>query len=233
MVRVPENAIVSRGRLGPGEMIGVDLQEAKLYGNTELLDLLAARQDFSSWIKRTQKIGHIVRSDVTEPVYYEGEELRRRQLAVGSTLEELEAILHPMVSTASEAIGSMGDDTPLAVLSPRYRGLAHYFRQMFSQVTNPPIDSLRESRVMSLTTRLGNLGNILDQSPEQCDMLQLPSPVLTSGEYEGLRNFTGASGCVIDCTFPAKDGEAGLREAIARIRREAEEGVRGGCTTCS
>ena len=230
MVRVPENAIVSRGRLGPGEMIGVDLDEAKLYGNSALLDVLSSRQDFSDWIKRTQKIGHLVRSDVTEPVYYKGDELRRRQLAVGTTLEELETLLHPMVEDASEAIGSMGDDTPLAVLSPRYRGLSHYFRQMFSQVTNPPIDSLREAGVMSLATRLGNLGNILDQSAEQCDMLQLPSPVLTSGEYEALHGFCGASASVIDCTFPAEDGEAGLREAIARIRREAEESVRGGCT---
>lgn len=230
MVRVPENAIVSRGRLGPGEMIGVDLDEARLYGNGELLDLLSSRQDFSEWIKCTQKIGHLVRSDVTEPAHYTGDELRRRQLAVGTTLEELEAILHPMVEDASEAIGSMGDDTPLAVLSSRYRGLSHYFRQMFSQVTNPPIDSLRESGVMSLVTRLGNLGNILDQSAEQCAMLQLPSPVLTSGEYEALRAFCKDAGCVIDCTFPAADGEAGLREAIARIRREAEEGVRRGCT---
>lgn len=230
MVRVPESAVLSRGRLGPGEMLGVDLDDAKLYGNTELLDILSARQDFSDWIKRTHKIGQLVRSDVTEPVLYTGEELRRRQLTVGTTLEELEAILHPMVEDASEAVGSMGDDTPLAVLSSRYRGLSHYFRQMFSQVTNPPIDSLRESRVMSLATRLGNLGNILDQSADQCDMLQLPSPVLTSGEYEALRGFCGASGCVIDCTFPAREGEAGLREAIARIRREAEDGVRGGCT---
>ena len=230
MVRVPESNVAKRGRLGPGDVIGVDLQEARLYGNEELLDLLASRQDFSSWVGGIQKIGCIVRSDVKEPVLYQGDELRRRQLAVGTTLEELEAILHPMVETGTEAIGSMGDDTPLAVLSPRFRGLSHYFRQGFSQVTNPPIDSLRESRVMSLATRLGNLGNILDQSAEQCEMLQLPSPVLTSGEYEALRNFCGTSGCLIDCSFPAKEGEAGLREAIARIRREAEESVRGGCT---
>lgn len=108
MVRVPENAIVSRGRLGPGEMIGVDLDDAKLYGNSALLDVLSSRQDFSDWIKRTQKIGHLVRSEVTEPVYYTGDELRRRQLAVGTTLEELETLLHPMVEDASEAIGSMG-----------------------------------------------------------------------------------------------------------------------------
>ncbi|GBQ92624.1 glutamate synthase large chain [Acetobacter nitrogenifigens DSM 23921 = NBRC 105050] len=230
MVKVPAAEIVSRGRLGPGETIGVDLDEAKLYGNEELLDLLSSRQDFSKWVRKIQKIGSIVRNDVTEPVMFGVEELRRRQLSVGTTLEELEVILQPMVETAAEAVGSMGDDTPLAVLSERYRGLSHYFRQGFSQVTNPPIDSLRESRVMSLVTRLGNLGNILAQSEEQCDLLQLPSPVLTNGEFEALRNFCGADGGSIDTTFPVADGENGLREAIARIRSEAEDRVREGCS---
>ncbi|NHO32501.1 glutamate synthase large subunit [Acetobacter fallax] len=229
MVKVPEADVVSRGRLGPGETIAVDLDEAKLYGNDELLDLLSERQDFGRWVKKIQKIGAIVRNDVVEPVMYPSEELRRRQLAVGTTLEELEQILQPMVANAAEAIGSMGDDTPLAVLSERYRGLAHYFRQSFSQVTNPPIDSLRETRVMSLVTRLGNLGNILAQSEEQCDLLQLPSPVLTNGEFEALRSFCAEHACTIDTTFRVADGEKGLREAIARIRRETEERVREGC----
>ncbi|GEN62669.1 glutamate synthase large subunit [Acetobacter oeni] len=229
MVKVPEAGVISRGRLGPGETIAVDLDEAKLYSNDELLDLLSGRQNFGEWVKKIQKIGSVVRNDVVEPVMYSSEELRRRQLSVGTTLEELEQILQPMVASAAEAIGSMGDDTPLAVLSERYRGLAHYFRQSFSQVTNPPIDSLRETRVMSLVTRLGNLGNILAQSEDQCDLLQLPSPVLTSGEFEALRNFCGSGACTIDTTFRAADGEKGLREAITRIRREAEERVREGC----
>lgn len=230
MVKVPEADIVRRGRLGPGQMIGLDMKEARLYGHEALLDKICGRQDFGAWVKHIQKIGSVVRADVQEPVLYGRDELRRRQLAVGTTLEELETILHPMVETAAEAIGSMGDDAPLAVLSSRYRGLAHYFRQAFSQVTNPPIDSLRETRVMSLVTRLGNLGNILDESESQCDLLQLPSPVLTTGEFEALRAFCGDSACVIDCTFPAADGEAGLRDAIARIRQEAEDRVREGCT---
>ncbi|ACI50126.1 Glutamate synthase (ferredoxin) [Gluconacetobacter diazotrophicus PA1 5] len=230
MVTVPEADIVRRGRLGPGQTIGLDLQEGKLYGNEALLDLMSARRDFGAWVRHIQKIGSVVRADVQEPVLYSRDELRRRQLAVGTTLEELETILHPMVESAAEAIGSMGDDAPLAVLSSRYRGLAHYFRQAFSQVTNPPIDSLRETRVMSLVTRLGNLGNILEESEAQCDLLQLPSPVLTTGEFEALRSFCGDSGFVIDCTFPAADGEAGLRDAIARIRQEAEDRVREGCT---
>src|SRR3546814_17641734 len=103
----------------------------------------------------------------SEPVRWEGEALRRRQLNYGLTMEDLELILHPMVEDAKEAVGSMGDDTPLAVLSDRYRGMHHFFRQNFSQVTNPPIDSLRERRVMTLKTRLGNLGHTLAKDNAQ------------------------------------------------------------------
>ena len=119
------------------------------------------------------------------------EALRRRQLTFGVTMEELELILHPMVEDAKEATGSMGDDTPLAVLSSRYRGLHHFFRQNFSQVTNPPIDSLRERRVMTKKTRLGNLGNILDEDESQCRVLQLDSPVLSNAEFEAMRRLHG------------------------------------------
>jgi len=97
-----------------------------------------------------------------EKFIYSGDELRRRQYLAGMNIEDLELILHPMVEEAKEAVGSMGDDTPTAVLSDRYRPLSHFFRQNFSQVTNPPIDSLRENEVMSLKTRFGNLRNILD-----------------------------------------------------------------------
>ena len=229
MVRFPDAQIRELGRLGPGQTLGFDMKEAKLYQPAELLDLLAGRQDYEGWSQRIRNIGSVVRDDVAEPVFYAADELRRRQLAVNLTHEELETILHPMVETAAEAIGSMGDDTPLQIVSSTYRGLSHYFRQGFSQVTNPPIDSLRETRVMSLTTRLGNLGNVMDESAEQCDMLQLPSPVLTTGEFEALRGFCGRSGATVDCTFDASEGEAGLRDGIARIRREAEDHVRGGC----
>lgn len=230
MVRVPDSEIRHRGRLGPGETLALDLTTGALLQPEAVLDMLATRQDFGAWVRRIQDISAVVRGDVTEPTLYEPDNLRRRQRAVGITHEELETILHPMVATKAEAIGSMGDDTPLAVLSGFYRGLAHYFRQGFSQVTNPPIDSLRETRVMSLVTRLGNLGNILEQSPTQCDLLRLPSPVLTTGEFAALRSFCGRDAATIDCTFPSKGGEGALRDAIARIRREAEDHVRGGCT---
>ena len=155
MVRVADDNVVLRGRVGPGETIAVDLQQPRFYTDAELRDELSARHPFGAWTRRIREIDHIVKTDAPEPSLYEGEQLRRRQLAVGTSLEELEMILHPMVEDAQEAIGSMGDDTPIAVLSEVYRGLHHYFRQNFSQVTNPPIDSLRESRVMSLRTQIG------------------------------------------------------------------------------
>ncbi|TCZ59862.1 glutamate synthase large subunit [Roseicella aquatilis] len=229
MVKISEEQIVAKGRVGPGQCIGVDLQEGRFYQDCELKDMLASRQPFGQWTDRTIRIDGIVRAESGEPVELQGEELRRRQLAVGYTLEELETILHPMVEEAAEAVGSMGDDTPIAVLSGQYRGLHHYFRQTFSQVTNPPIDSLRETRVMTLKTRLGNLGNILDEDPTQCDMLMLDSPVLSNAEFAAMRHYMGATAHEVDCTWPVAEGATGLRRALERIRHEAEEGVRSGC----
>ena len=230
MVKLAEEAVLAKGRVGPGQCIGVDLAEGRFYEDGALKDALAARRPFGQWTSRTTRIDDIVRAGAGEPVALAGEALRRRQLAVGTTLEELETILHPMVEDANEAVGSMGDDTPIAVLSGQYRGLHHYFRQSFSQVTNPPIDSLRETRVMTLRTRLGNLGNILDEDPTQCDMLMLDSPVLSTAQFTAMRTYMGSTACEVDCTFPVAEGEAGLRRHMERIRREAEIGVQSGCT---
>ncbi|CAI3931392.1 glutamate synthase large subunit [Commensalibacter papalotli (ex Botero et al. 2024)] len=230
MVRVPEPEILEKGRLGPGQTIGFDMQNCKLYKPDEITEMLVKRHDYSKWVKNTQQITSIVRDQENELSLFPQEELRRRQLAVGMTLEDMETVLQPMVESAAEAIGSMGDDTPLAVLSDRYRGLSHYFRQRFSQVTNPPIDSLRETQVMTLNTRLGNLGNILDESSDQCQMLKLSSPVLTISEFSALQDFCGKTGVTIDCNFTVADEEKGLRQAIGRICLEAEEAVRAGCT---
>lgn len=229
MVKLREDEILSKGRLGPGQSIAVDLETQTFYDSMQVKDMLSSRKPFGDWVRRTTKIDGIVRNEVDESAVVTGEELRRRQLAMGFTMEDLETILHPMVEDAAEAIGSMGDDTPIAVLSKQYRGLHHFFRQMFAQVTNPPIDSLRETRVMTIKTRLGNLGNILDEDPTQCDMLQLESPVLSNAEFAAMRDYMGATACTVDCTFPVEEGEAGLRRALERIRHEAEEGVRSGC----
>ncbi|MDR3439548.1 glutamate synthase large subunit [Telmatospirillum sp.] len=230
MVRVAETDVVEKGRVGPGQMIAVDLKTAKFYKDRPLKDLLAARKPYGQWLKRTTPLDSLIRSDAAEPSQLSADDLHRRQFCYGITMEDLELILHPMVADAKEALGSMGDDTPLAVLSNRYRSLHHYFRQTFSQVTNPPIDSLRESRVMSLKTRLGNLGNILDEDESQCELLQLESPVLSNAEIHAMRAYMGDTAAEIDCVFDPKDGEHALANAIKRIQREAEDAVRGGCT---
>ncbi|MDP2698864.1 glutamate synthase large subunit [Thalassospira sp.] len=228
MVHIDEETCVEKGRLGPGQMIAINLRDGVLYHDSELKDRLAGRRDWSKWLAQTKVLDDLLLPETTEPAYLGKEELLRRQKAMGLSHEDLELILHPMGEDGKEAIGSMGDDTPLAILSDRYRGLHHFFRQNFSQVTNPAIDSLREARVMSLKTRLGNLGNILDEDESQCDLLQLESPVLTNGEYAAMRNYMGQTAVEIDTTFDINGGKTALRDAITRIQQEAEEAVRGG-----
>ena len=153
-----------------------------------------------------------------EQCNFEGEDLRRRQYAFGISLEDLELILHPMAEDAKEATGSMGDDTPLAVLSDRYRPLYHFFRQNFSQVTNPPIDSLRENKVMSLKTRFGNLGNILDfDTLTKENIYVLNSPILSNSQFNKFINFFGKNSVNIDCTFFKDDS---LANAIKKSKRK-------------
>ncbi len=230
MVKINEQQVVEKGRLGPGQMIAVDLQEGKLFHDREIKDNLAAQSPYGSWIGEITVLDDLVKKAPVEPAELSKDELRRRQLAYGITMEDLELILQPMVDDAKEAIGSMGDDSPIAVLSDKYRGLHHYFRQNFAQVTNPPIDSLRETRVMSLKTRLGNLGNILDEDSTQCRLLQLESPVLTSAEFRAMRKYMGTTAAEIDCTFTPSAGPNALRDGLRRIRQEAEDAVRGGAT---
>ncbi len=231
MVRVPNADIDEKGRVGPGEMIAIDMQEGVFHRDTKLKDLLASAHPYQEWVKKTTHLDTKVTDEAPETGTLPAEDLRRRQVTYGMTMEDLELILHPMVVDAKEATGSMGDDAPLAVLSDQYRGLHNFFRQNFSQVTNPPIDSLRESRVMTLNTRLGNLGNILDADASQCDVLQLPSPVLTNGQYQMLRDHMGDKAVDIDCTFDSSGKtKNALRKAVSRIQKEAEDAVRGGCT---
>src|SRR5690606_26128756 len=156
----------------------------------EIKDLLAASQPFGDWVGSITDLEDATRGVEEVPVIT-GAELRRRQVAAGYTIEELEAILAPMAEDGKEAIGSMGDDTPPAVLSDQYRPLSHYFRQNFSQVTNPPIDSLREHRVMSLKTRFGNLKNVLDENNSQTEILTLDSPFVSDLRFAEIARRAG------------------------------------------
>jgi glutamate synthase (NADPH) large chain len=232
MVKIDESAVVEKGRLGPGQMIAVDLATGKLLRDGALKDWLAAQNPYAQWVKGTTQLDDLVKkaSISGEPADMDKPTLRAHQMAFGLTMEDMEMILHPMVEDAKEAIGSMGDDSPIAVLSDRYRGLHHFFRQNFSQVTNPPIDSLRERRVMSLKTRLGNLGNILEENEGQCKLLQLDSPVLTTAEFQAMRAHMGDAAAQIDATFDVAAGPDALKHALRRIGQEAEDAVRGGAT---
>ena len=168
MVPTDEAIVREKGALGPGQLLAVYMAEGKLYHDTEIKDKLAAAQPFGEWVGKIKDLDEAL-AQITEKQLFSGEELRKRQIAAGYSIEEIEQILAPMAEDGKETLASMGDDTPSAVLSKKYRPLSHYFRQNFSQVTNPPIDSLREYRVMSLKTRFGNLKNVLDESSAQTE----------------------------------------------------------------
>jgi glutamate synthase (NADPH/NADH) large chain len=229
MVQISESAVVAKGRMGPGEMIAVDLEKGVLLHDLEIKDKISGEADYASMIGEFITVEDLP-APAGDPLRFERAELTRRQVAAGQTLEDMELILAPMVETAKEAIGSMGDDTPLAVISDKPRLISQFFRQNFSQVTNPPIDPLRERHVMSLKTRFGNLANILDAEGGGSRVLVLESPVLTNSDWERLRGHFGSQCAEIDCTFPAGGDAEDLRLAIKRIRYEAEQAVRAGCT---
>ncbi|WP_456390055.1 glutamate synthase large subunit [Profundibacter sp.] len=227
MVPTDEATVVRKGALGPGQMIAVDMKKGKLFKDTELKDMLAASQPFGDWVGRITEMDDTLAGMAEAPVF-EGAELRKRQIAAGYSIEDLEQILAPMAEDGKEVLASMGDDTPSAVLSERYRPLSHFFRQNFSQVTNPPIDSLREFRVMSLKTRFGNLKNVLDENSSQTEILVLESPFVGNAQFAGLLEHLGDSVAAIDCTYDADGGEGALSVGLSRIRSEVEDAVRSG-----
>ncbi len=230
MCPLGDRKVKMRGAVEPGRMIAVDFEEARFYTDREILDFLAAKHPYTEWL------GNIVELEPEigpgpEPQLFHGEELARRQAGAAYDMETVDLILRPMAETGKEAVGSMGDDTPIAVLSKNYRPLSHFFRQNFSQVTNPPIDPLREDGVMSLKTRFKNLGNILATDKTQTDVFVLESPILTNGMYVRLKERLDQKTVEIDCTYPAsgvrRDGAA-LRRALDRIKAEAEAAVKSG-----
>ncbi|MBR9841520.1 MAG: glutamate synthase large subunit [Rhodobacteraceae bacterium] len=227
MVPTDEANVVEKGALGPGQMIAVDMKEGKLFHDKELKDCLADSRPYGEWVDKIKDLEGDL-SDVPEKAMFEGAELRKRQIAAGYTMEELENILSPMAEDGKESLASMGDDTPSAVLSKKYRPLSHFFRQNFSQVTNPPIDSLREYRVMSLKTRFGNLKNVLDEDGSQTEIVMLESPFVGNAQFDKLLAAFDDTVVRIDCTFGADEGAGALQAGLKRIRAEAEDAVRSG-----
>ena len=225
MIKISEEKIISKGKLGPGQIIAIDLKKGKLFKDKEIKDYLA--KDYKKYNKQIIDLDKKISSQ-EEVANFIGEELKKRQYLSGLSVEDLELILHPMAEEGKEASGSMGDDTPVAVLSSHFRPVSHYFRQNFSQVTNPPIDSLRESKVMSLKTRFGNLGNILDfDNLTEEDIYVLDSPILTNSQFKKFKKIFSKKIKIIDCTFEVK---LSLKDRIETIKDECETAVREGST---
>ena len=228
MINVEEKNILKKGRVGPGELIAINYHEKKFYQSDELKKLLSQRQNYSEWNKKTIDLDSILADkQISHPNKAIDQKFYQLAKSFNLSFETLDLILDPMVKTGQEATGSMGDDTPLSVLTERYRGLHSFFKQNFSQVTNPPIDSLREQVVMSLKTRLGNLGNIAEEDSEQCNLVLLQSPVLLDHELKTLKEHLGQLTTEIDCTYD-KNEETNFLNEIQRICSEAEQAVRSG-----
>jgi glutamate synthase (NADPH/NADH) large chain len=228
---VPAEDIRKKGRLQPGRMFLVDTVQKRIISDAEIKKELASRQPYAQWLQEQQ----ITLDHLPEPsrvIASHAETLLRRQRAYGYSEEDLKVLLAPMGAKGEEPIGSMGTDVPLACLSDRPQPLFNYFKQLFAQVTNPPIDPIREELVMSLISYIGTERNILDEAPENCHTLKLPHPILTNRDLEKLRRIS--SGDLLATTLPAlfraADGEAGLKRSLDDLSARAAHAVHSGYT---
>jgi glutamate synthase (NADPH) large chain len=228
---VPAEKVKRKGRLQPGKMFLVDTVEGRIISDKEIKQRLASRQPYGVWIEENQ----ITLDQLPEPVRVHSSDhatILSRQRAFGYTDEDLKLIIEPMAAQGEEPVGSMGTDTPLACLSDKPQPLFNYFRQLFAQVTNPPIDPIREEMVMSLTSYIGTERNILEETPENCHTLKLPHPILTNRDLEKLRRVSRGDllAITLPALFRATDGERGLRSALDELSRRASLAVKSGYT---
>ncbi|MGC2519062.1 MAG: glutamate synthase large subunit [Burkholderiales bacterium] len=230
---VPEERIVKKWRLQPGKMFLVDLEKGRIIDDKELKDTLAAAKPYREWIDRIRVRLDDVETDRQQPVRSEAPLLDRQQ-AFGYTQEDLKFILSPMMMNGEEAVGSMGNDSPLAVLSSKNKTLYHYFKQLFAQVTNPPVDSIREELVMSLVSFIGPKPNLLGIDEMNPPLrLEVSQPVLDFYEMEKIRHidrYTDGKfkSCELDITYPLAWGKEAIEARLASLAAQAEDAVRGG-----
>jgi glutamate synthase (NADPH/NADH) large chain len=229
VIDVPPEQVREKGRLQPGRMFVVDTAEGRIVTDEELKHDISHRFPYKKWLaKNVLSLDQF--PDVDPPPPLSGSELTRLQRAFGYTDEDLRLVLLPMAEAGHEPIGSMGTDTPLAVLSDRAPNLFSYFHQLFAQVTNPPIDPIREALVMSLDSGIGPDGNTFEETPEQCHKLHLPHPILTSA---GLARIASVREGVFEAArlsllFDLDEGPEGLERAVKRLCQEAGEAVDDG-----
>ena len=221
-------SVVRHGRLKPGEMIYLDLEHRRIVCDPEIKNRLARSKPYRRWVEENRISVHGLFTDITasEP---EGDILRKQKF-FGYTREDVEMIIRAMAETGREPVGSMGNDAALAVLSEKPQLLFNYFQQLFAQVTNPPIDPIREELVMSIMTYIGNKSNILAETPEHARLIKLRRPVLTDDEISRLETVSAKDyrSCVLPCGFPAGSGGKGLRAALSALAEKALASVKEG-----
>ena len=225
---IPPSEVVMRGRLGAGEMIYLDLNKHRILFDKEIKTFVARGKPYRRWVDANRITLSGIFESVPEPII--GENIVQRQKLFGYTAEDLDLILRPMAEKGAEPIGSMGNDAALAVLSEKPQLLYDYFKQLFAQVTNPPIDPIREELVMSLMTYIGNQGNTLVELPEHAHLLKLPHPILANRDVacilsSKVENFQAER---IPAEFSAAGGEKALRESLEKLSDAAENAVRNG-----
>lgn len=236
-IHVEPETVIQKGRLQPGRMLLVDTKAGRIIDDRELKEAVSSRQDFRSWLDSELVTMPTVLDTMTADKSLElaakpdSASLQEDPLllAFGYTFEQVSLLLAPMASDEKEALGSMGNDAPLACLSPAPRLLYEYFRQLFAQVTNPPIDPIRESIVMSLDCYVGPQGNLLEMDSSQCGRLLLPSPILSIPEFNSLKlmskTFPEWTVKIIDLTFPKKEGVEGYIRHLDHICNEATAAI--------
>ncbi|MDX6671196.1 MAG: glutamate synthase large chain, partial [Solirubrobacteraceae bacterium] len=225
---IPEELVVRKGRLQPGRLFLVDLDEGRLVPDEEIKQRVATQQPYGDWVRECSVLfDHLPEAAPQVPRV---EPRRNRQLAFGYSQEDLRVLLTPMAKTGAEPTGSMGNDLALAVLSDRQPALFSYFKQLFAQVTNPAIDPLRETIVMSLHSGVGGEGNLLGETPQHAHVLRMRQPILRDHELERLRQVSHDifESSTIDITWPVAEGPDGMEKAVARICAEAHDCVAAG-----
>jgi glutamate synthase domain-containing protein 2/glutamate synthase domain-containing protein 1/glutamate synthase domain-containing protein 3 len=223
----PEN-VLRKGRLQPGKLFLIDVEQHRIVPNDEAKLAVATRRPYAQWYE--ENVVHLADLPERPALTAPSESLRQRQAAFGYTQEDMKVILAPLARNAEEAVSSMGNDSPIAVLSDRPRLLNSYFKQLFAQVTNPPIDSTREAVVMSVQASVGSERNLFDETPEHARQLVIDSPILLDADLERLRQVDSEAfrAATLDTTWPVSEGPAGLEKALDRLFAEADAALADG-----
>ena len=229
---IPAASVVRKGRLQPGKMFLVDIEQGRIIEDEEIKSALARGDNYGTWVD--EGIVRLEDLPAREHIVYPHSSVIRRQRAFGYTEEELRILLTPMARTGTEPLGSMGSDSPIAALSNKPRLLFDYFTQLFAQVTNPPLDAIREELVTSLSATIGPEHNILDPGPQSCRQILVPFPVIDNDELAKIihanvdKTYSGFKSHVIRGLFSVADGGAGLAKRIEELQREVSDAIDNG-----